>query len=148
MNNICIIPARAGSKRIKNKNIKDFFGKPIIYWTIKAAIKSKCFSKVIVSTDSKKILDISIKFGAARNELRPKQLCRDRSLMDDAIKYEILKENKKKNVDNVCCLVATSPLISPIDIRKAFTALKESNADYVFSATAYDAPIQRYFFFR
>ena len=62
MNNICIIPARANSKRIKNKNIKNFYGKPIIYWSIQAAKKSKCFSKIIISSDSKKILNIEYQF--------------------------------------------------------------------------------------
>ncbi len=146
MNNICIIPARSGSKRIKNKNIKNFFGKPIIYWAIKAALKSKCFSKIIVSSDSDKILNISKRYGAAQNELRPKKLSKDKSSMDDAIKYEILKENKKKPVDNVCCIVATSPLIDPKDIKNSFKILKQNKVDYVFSVTTYDAPIQRHFF--
>ena len=62
--NIAIIPARAGSKRIKNKNIKSFFGKPLIFYSIKLALKSKLFDKVIVSTDSKKIAKIAKTFGA------------------------------------------------------------------------------------
>ena len=98
MNNICIIPARAESKRIKNKNIRKFFGRPIIYWSIKAAIESKCFSKVIVSSDSKKILKIASNFGAEKNNLRPRKLSKDTSSMDSVIKYEILKENKKKKL--------------------------------------------------
>ena len=89
MNNICIIPARANSKRIKNKNIKNFCGKPIIYWSIQAAKKSKCFSKIIISSDSKKILNISEKFGAIKNNLRPRKISTDKSSMDDVIKYEI-----------------------------------------------------------
>ena len=146
MNNICIIPARAGSKRIKNKNIKLFHGKPIIYWSIKAAIESKCFSKIIVSSDSKKILKISKKFGATENKLRPKYLSKDKSSMDDVIKYELLNERKKNHVDDVCCLVATATLINPKDIKDSLKILKNNKTDYVFSATTYDAPIQRYFF--
>jgi len=146
MNNICIIPARAGSKRIKNKNIKLFHSKPIIYWTIKAAIESRCFSKIIVSSDSKKILKISEKFGAIKNKLRPKYLSKDKSSMDDVIKYELFREQKKNQVDNVCCLVATATLINPKDIKNSLKTLRNNNTDYVFSATTYDAPIQRYFF--
>jgi N-acylneuraminate cytidylyltransferase len=146
MNNICIIPARAKSKRIKNKNIKKFFGKPIIYWAIQAALKSKCFSKIIVSSDSEKILRISKQYGAEQNELRPKELSKDTISMDEVIKYEILKENKKRKIDNICCIVATSPLINPKDIRKSLKILKENKTNYVFSASTYDAPIQRYFF--
>ncbi len=146
MNNICIIPARANSKRIKSKNIKKFFGKPIIYWSIKAAIKSKCFSKIIVSSDSKKILKISENFGASKNQLRPKKISKDNSTMDEVIKYEIFKENKKIKVDNICCIIATSPLINSKDIKQSFQIFKKNKTDYVFSASTYDAPIQRHFF--
>ena len=62
--NIAIIPARAGSKRIKNKNLKEFYGKPIIAWSIEEAIKSKCFDEVVVSTDSPSIAEVAIKYGA------------------------------------------------------------------------------------
>lgn len=62
--NICVIPARGGSKRIKKKNIKNFFGKPIIAWSIKKAIASKCFDKIIVSTDDKEIASVAKKYGA------------------------------------------------------------------------------------
>ena len=72
MKSICIIPARGGSKRIKNKNIKNFFGKPLIYYSIKAAIKSNIFDKIIVSTDSKKIASIVKKYGAEVPFLRSK----------------------------------------------------------------------------
>ena len=75
--NIAIIPARAGSKRIKNKNIKLFRGKPIIYYSINAAKKSKIFQKIIVSTDSEKIKKISEKYGAEVPFLRPKYLSDD-----------------------------------------------------------------------
>jgi len=145
MNNICIILARAKSKRIKNKNIKNFYGKPIIYWSIQAAKKSKCFSKIIVSSDSRKIHNITKKFGAAENGLRPGILSGDKVFMDTVIKYEILKENKKKKIDNVCCIVATAPLINHLDIKKSFRILKKNKINYVFSASAYDAPIERYF---
>ena len=75
--NIAIIPARAGSKRIKNKNIKLFFGKPLIFYSIKLALKSKLFDKVIVSTDSQKIAKIAKSFGADVPFLRPKNISTD-----------------------------------------------------------------------
>jgi len=71
--NIAIIPARAGSKRLKNKNLKLINGKPLIYYAIKTAIKSKLFDEVIISTDSLKILNKAEKFGAKNNGLRPKK---------------------------------------------------------------------------
>ena len=74
MNNICIIPARSGSKRIKNKNLKIFFKKPLIYWTINCALKSKLFKKVIVSTNDKNIAKYARKFGAEVPFLRSKKI--------------------------------------------------------------------------
>ena len=74
MNNLCIIPARKGSKRIKNKNIVNFFGKPLIYYSIKNALNSKLFNDVIVSTDCVNIKKISEKYGASVPFLRPKAI--------------------------------------------------------------------------
>ena len=88
MKPICIIPARSGSKRIKNKNIKLFFGKPIIYYSIKAAIKSKCFSNVFVSTDSIKIKKISESAGA--------QVLYPRPVISHAIKKLFPQKKKTK----------------------------------------------------
>ena len=73
--NIAIIPARAGSKRLKNKNLKTINGKPLIYYAINTAIKSKLFDDVVISTDSPKILNKAKKFGANNNGLRLKKLC-------------------------------------------------------------------------
>jgi len=117
MNNICIIPARGGSKRIKNKNIKIFNKKPIIYWSIKAAIQSKCFSKIIVSTDSKAILNIVQKYKIYQNSLRPKFLSGDKVPTQAVLEYEIQKIEKIEKIDNVCCLLATAPMVSFTDIR-------------------------------
>ena len=75
--NLCVIPARGGSKRIKKKNIKSFCGKPIIAWSIQQAIKSKCFDKIIVSTDDNNIAKLAISFGAGVPFLRPKKLSDD-----------------------------------------------------------------------
>ena len=88
---IAIIPARSGSTRIKNKNIKIFHGKPIIAWSIIAAKKSKIFSKIVVSTDSKKIANIAKKYGAEIFFLRPKSLASNNISMKRT-KYEISYE--------------------------------------------------------
>ena len=74
---LCVIPARGGSKRIPKKNIKLFCGKPIIQWSIEAAMKSECFDKIIISTDSQEISDISRKLGAEVPFLRPNSLSDD-----------------------------------------------------------------------
>ena len=74
---LCVIPARGGSKRIPRKNIKEFFGKPMIAWSILKAIESRCFDKIIVSTDDAEIAEISKEFGAEVPFLRPHNLSDD-----------------------------------------------------------------------
>jgi CMP-N,N'-diacetyllegionaminic acid synthase len=118
---ICIIPARGGSKGIKNKNIKLLNGKPLIYWTIKEALKIKHFLKVIVATDSKKIQKISKKFGAECPFLRPKKISLDSSHTIDVIKYTVSYLIKKKinNFKYILILQPTSPLRNKSDIKKS-----------------------------
>ena len=91
MNNLCIIPARKGSKRIKNKNIGNFFGKPLIYYSIKNALNSKLFNDVIVSTDCVNIKKISEKYGASVPFLRPKKLSNDQASTKDVVDYVLQK---------------------------------------------------------
>tara|TARA_B100000035_G_scaffold257725_1_gene227897 strand:+ start:393 stop:1094 length:702 start_codon:yes stop_codon:yes gene_type:complete len=144
---LAIIPARHGSKRIKNKNIKIFFGKPIIYYAIKNAIKSNIFNDIIVSTDSKKIAKISNKFGAKTPFLRSKKLSNDNtntiSVIIDAI-HQMEKIGKK--YDFVCCIYPANPFLNPKNLIKAFNIIKnEKNIDYVLTGVAYQHPIERSF---
>ena len=87
--NICIIPARGGSKRLPQKNIKDFLGKPIIVYSIEEALKSKLFDRVIVSTDDKDIAKIAEKFGAEVPFIRPKELSDDFTGTNDVVSHAI-----------------------------------------------------------
>ncbi len=105
--NLCIIPARGGSKRIPNKNIKNFFGKPIIYYSIKSALDSNFFDKVIVSTDSKKIAKISKKFGAEVHKRNPKYADSYTDTIT-VIKNVIEEIDKYNNYSKVCCIYPTS----------------------------------------
>ena len=93
---IAIIPARIGSKRIKQKNIKIFCGKPIIYWTIKKIIESKFFDKIIVSTDSNKIAKIVKRFGAEVPFLRPKNISDDYTGTLEVVRHAIVELKNKK----------------------------------------------------
>ena len=141
---ICIIPARGGSKRIKNKNIKKFFGKPIIYYSIIAAKNSKCFDKVIVSTENKNIAKIAKKYGAEVPFLRPKKFASDKMPLRPVIKNSL--ENIIKKIGKpkyVCYIAATTPLIRVSDIKKGFKKIKKKNVKITFSITEYDYPIQR-----
>ena len=134
--NIAIIPARKKSVRIKNKNIKIFMGKPIIYWSIKAAFQTKIFDKVIVSTEDKKISKIAKNCGAEIPFYRPRHLADGKTEIIDVVKHSI-KWFKKNNIkiENVCCIFATAPLLNYKNIIKAFNILKKNDCDFVFPAT-------------
>lgn len=144
--NLCIIPARGGSKRIPKKNIKNFCGKPIIAWSIKQAIKSNCFNKIIVSTDDKKIATIAKNYGADVPFVRPKSLSDDftstTAVISHAIKWLI--ENHEKPLF-VCCIYPTAPFIKLNDLKNGLKILKKKNFNYVFPATNFNYPIQRSF---
>ena len=141
-----VIPARGGSKRIPKKNIKFFYGKPIIAWSILAAKKSKLFDEIIVSTDDIKIAKIAKKFGASVPFLRPKNISDDftdtRSVVAHTIDWMINKNLKPKAV---CCIYATAPFIKPQDLVRGYKALLIGKWKYVFSASYFPFSIFRSF---
>ena len=132
---LAIIPARGGSKGIKNKNIVNFCGKPLIYWTIKAAQNSKLIDKLIVSTDSKKIRDIAEKYNVNKINLRPKKYSTDKATTLSVLKYEIKNLEKKKYYpDVIVTLQPTSPLRNSEHIDSALKKfLKNKKADSLVS---------------
>jgi pseudaminic acid cytidylyltransferase len=139
-----VIPARGGSKRIPRKNIKEFNGKPIIAYSIEAALKSNCFSQVIVSTDDDEISEVAKKYGALVPFVRPDELSNDYAGTISVIKHAIeWMENNNNYIESVCCLYATAPFIQSKIISKAYQQLKDSNSDYCFSVTSFSFPIQR-----
>lgn len=141
--NYCIIPARGGSKRIPRKNIKVFHGKPLICWPIKAAIESKCFDQIVVSTDDEEIANISRKAGATVPFLRPAELANDFSGSRDVITHAIRELDIQPN-DVVCCLNGNAAFAQQTDISEAFTILEQSiKGTSVFAATSFEFPIQR-----
>jgi len=142
--NICIIPARGGSKRIPRKNIKEFNGMPIIAYSIKAAIDSNCFDKVIVSTDDDEIAALSKHYGAEVPFTRPQELSGDYTSTISVIKHAIeWFESNKININYVCCLYATAPFIQSKTISNAYLQLIDSGANYCFSVTSFPFPVQR-----
>jgi N-acylneuraminate cytidylyltransferase len=139
-----IIPARANSKRVLNKNIKNFYGKPIISYAIKAAVNSKVFDKIIVSTDSKKIGLIATKYGAEYLFKRPKKLSDDYTPTSHVIEHAISWiENKFERPKLVCCIYPATPLLLPGDIIKSYKMIKNSKFNYVFGAVKNSYPVQR-----
>ena len=142
--NICVIPARGGSKRIPRKNIKEFNGKPIIAYSIEAAFESNCFDQVIVSTDDNEIKEVAKKYGAQVPFVRPEKLSNDSAGTIPVIKHAIeWMEQKNNYIKHVCCLYATAPFIKSKILTKAYQQLKDSSADYCFGVTSFTFPIQR-----
>ena len=141
---LCVIPARSGSKRIKNKNIKKFLGKPIIFYSIKQALKSKLFDKIVVSTNSLKIANIAKKYGAEVLFDRPKKLSGDRIGTQDVVSHAIkwIEKNISKVCD-VCCVYPAAPLIESKNIVNSYKIFKKKNWDYIFTASKFYYPIQR-----
>lgn len=143
---ICIIPARGGSKRIPNKNIKIFCGKPMIHWAIEAALQSSCFEHVIVSTDSDAISEVAKKAGATVPFKRPVELSDDHTATQAVIQHAIswmFERHPELNKPTlpVCCLYATAPFAQPQDIQQALSLLVD--AEYVMPVTSFAFPVQR-----
>lgn len=143
--NICIIPARGGSKRIPRKNIKDFLGKPIIAYSIEVALNSGLFDEVMVSTDDDEIAKVALKYGAKVPFMRSKENSDDYAttasvLIEVISKYEL---ELGKNFDFGCCIYATAPLIKVEKLVLGFEKLKSENFETIFPIAAFSYPIWR-----
>ena len=144
MSNLCIIPARGGSKRIPRKNIKDFLGKPIIAYSIETALKSGLFTEVMVSTDDDEIAAIAIKHGAKVPFMRAASTADDFSTIENVIE-EVLINYKELGVSftNFCCLFSTAPLLSVNKFNEGFKMFNNSSYDSLFPVLRFSYPIQR-----
>ena len=138
-----------GAKGLKKKNIKNFCGKPIIYWPIKQLIKTKIFDKIIVSTDSAKISKIAKHFGAEVPFLRPKKISDDNTGTSEVVRHSI-KFLKSKNINPlyICCVYPTAAFLLSKDIKKGFHFLKKNENNYVFSGTSLTSSFYRSFYFK
>lgn len=146
VNAVAIIPARGGSKRIPKKNIKDFFGKPLIAYSIEVAIASKLFERVIVTTDDKEISKIAKKYGAEVPFIRPAELSDDFTGTQDVINHTVnYLESQGESYDYVCTIYATAPLLKKEYLIEGCKKLQDSNAINSFSSTSMPFPIQRTF---
>ncbi|WP_085301675.1 pseudaminic acid cytidylyltransferase [Colwellia polaris] len=143
--NIAIIPARGGSKRIPRKNIKNFYGKPLIAYSIEAAKKSGCFDRIIVSTDDSEIATTALEYGAEVPFIRPNNISDDFATTLDVINHAVkFCIESEMDVNYVCCIYATAPFLLPEDLIKGLTYLKnDQSLNYAFSATNFSFPIQR-----
>ena len=137
----CVIPARGGSKRILRKNIRQFHGRPMIGWSITAALDSGLFDRVVVSTDDDQICEVARAYGAEVPFIRPKHLADDHTTTMPVIAHAIdaLALSEK---DPVCCLYATAPFVQGNDLEEGLQLLK-SGARFTMSVSRFDYPIQR-----
>lgn len=143
MKTIAIIPARSGSKGLPDKNIIELNGKPLIYYTIQAALESGCFDEVMVSTDSEKYAEIAMSYGANVPFFRSEAMSGDTAGSWDTVR-EVLVNYKRsgKEYDYVALLQPTSPLRDKYDIIGVFDKLKQSGAYNVVTVTEVDHPVQ------
>ena len=142
--NICVIPARGGSKRLPRKNIKSFHGKPLIAWSIQAAISSRLFDEVFVSTDDVEIASVAKAYGAKVPFLRPRHLASDHSTDKDVLDSLInWFDTFTPKPDVLCYLYATAPFVSASTLGGCYNLLINSNASRVQTITTYPYPVQR-----
>lgn len=143
MKNLCIIPARGGSKRIPRKNIKDFLGKPIIAYSIEAALSSGIYDEVMVSTDDEEIAEVALQYGASIPFMRSGTTSNDYATTTDVI-IEVLHNYEQigKIFDSFTCLYSTAPFVSVYRLKQAYSMVK-NDIYSVFTCVEFSYPIQR-----
>ena len=146
---IAIITARGGSKRIPKKNIKDFCGKPIIAYSIEAAISSKLFDEVMVSTDSEEIAEIAKKYGASVPFMRSAETSNDYATTNDVL-MEVFNEYEKRGqeFDIAVCIYPTAPFVTAGKLKRAIDMVEKDGADAVTPVVQFSFPPQRAFIIR
>ena len=146
MSSVAIITARGGSKRIPKKNIKDFCGKPIIAYSIEAAIKSKVFDEIMVSTDDNEIAEIAKKYGASIPFMRSAKNSDDYSGTCDVL-MEVVNDYKKlgKEFDIVCCIYPTAPFVTAEKLTEVNNKFEREGASAIIPVVRFSYPPQRCF---
>jgi pseudaminic acid cytidylyltransferase len=141
---LAVIPARGGSKRIPRKNIREFCGKPIIAYSIEAALASGLFDQVIVSTDDDEIASVARDFGAETPFMRPGEIADDYTGTNAVVKHAIQwYQERSRSVSLSCCIYATAPFIHPEYLKEGHNKLINSGKSFAFSVTSFPFPIQR-----
>ena len=149
MSSIAIITARGGSKRISKKNIKEFCGKPVIAYSIEAAILSGIFDEIMVSTDSEEIADVARTYGAKVPFMRSEKTASDFATTRDVL-MEVLSEYEKREklFDDMTCLYPTAPFVTAQKLRDAIKLLKETNSSLLIPVVRFPYPPQRAYVIR
>ena len=140
MRGVCIIPARGGSKRLPRKNIADFLGRPILCYTIDAALDSRVFSRVVVSTEDAEIADLAHRAGAETHERHYELASDTATLVDVCISFLREEEEAGRNWDFFGCLLATAPMRTAEDVRRAHALIDPGMCDFAMAVTTYPLP--------
>ena len=149
MSALAIITARGGSKRIPLKNIKEFCGKPIIAYSIEAALESNIFDEVMVSTDSKDIADVAKYYGASVPFMRSSKTSDDFATTADVLQEVITEYEKCGQIfETMCCIYPTAPFVTAKKLQDAYKRLTDSDADLIQPVVAFSFPPQRAFVIR
>lgn len=144
MKNLCIIPARGGSKRIPRKNVKPFLGKPMLAYSIETAEKTGLFSEIMVSTDDNEIAEVASKYGASVPFMRSAETASDFATTVEVLTEVINKYKEQgKEFDNFCCFYATAPMVKSQDMIAAFELLKKSDYTCIYPVVQFSYPIWR-----
>ncbi len=144
MSNLAIIPSRGGSKRIPRKNIRDFFGFPIIKYPINVALKSACFDEVMVSTDDQEIAALAKSYGAAVPFLRSQANADDQATTIEVVQEVVLAYAKQgKEFETICCLYPTAVFVTPKLLQKAARMIQEPDTDEIVTIVPYEHPLER-----
>ena len=140
--NVCLIPARGGSKRIPRKNIRDFCGKPMIGWSIDAAQRARCFDRIIVSTDDPEIAELALRLGVEAPFTRPAELSDDHATTVDVVRHALnWLADESEMPENLCCLYATAPFVLAEDILAGAQVIRHWS--FAVPVTTFPFPVQR-----
>lgn len=146
MSSIAIITARGGSKRIPKKNIKEFCGKPILAYSIEAALESQCFDTVMVSTDDEEIAKVALEYGAEVPFFRSDKNSNDYATTSDALVEVLQAYANVGKIFNLCmCIYPTAPFVTAEKIRNAMSKLQDKEVDSVVPVVRFGFPPQRGF---
>jgi pseudaminic acid cytidylyltransferase len=141
---LAVIPARGGSKRIPRKNIRPFHGKPIIGWSIDAALKSGCFDRIIVSTDDEEIAEVACRLGAEAPFRRPAQLADDHTPTVPVVADAVRRMNDSGvHPELVCCIYPAAPMVRADALRRALEVMASPQWEYCVPVTSFPYAIQR-----
>lgn len=143
---VAVIPARGGSKRIPRKNIKEFCGRPILAYSIEAALASGLFDKVIVSTDDQEIAEVAKRLGAAIPFIRPAEVADDFATILDVLRHTVdwYRSYRQDEVESLCLIYATAPFVRAVDLQRGLEKLEATpECGSSMSVAKFTYPIQR-----